>query len=89
MQKQCKIKSETLNLRLYLNLEGVGLLLGEDFGHALGVAVDCVEKPGEGKAEDGSEEEHPDYYLLLDWSHERHVGPKHVHEAQTEEKQTT
>lgn len=66
----------------------VRVLLGEDPGDALRVAVDCVEEPGEGEAEDGSQEEHPDHHLLLDRSHEGHVGPEHVHETQTEEKQT-
>lgn len=64
------------------------VLLGEDSGDALGVAVDRVEEPGEGEAEDGAQEEHPDHHLLLDRSHERHVGPEHVHQPQTEEKQT-
>lgn len=63
------------------------VLLGEDSGDALRVAVDCVEEPGEGEAEDGSQEKHPDHHLLLDRSHERHVGPEHVHQTQTEEKQ--
>lgn len=52
------------------------------------MAVDCVEEPGEGEAEDGSQEEHPDGHLLLERSHERHVGPEHVHQPQTQEKQT-
>lgn len=52
------------------------------------MAVDCVEEPGEWKAEDGSQEKHPDHHLLLDRSHKRHVGSEHVHQAQTEEKQT-
>lgn len=63
-------------------------VLGEDPGDAFRVAVDCVEEPGERETKDGSQEKHPDHHLLLDWSHERHVGPEHVHEAQTEEKQT-
>lgn len=62
--------------------------LGEDSGDALRVAVDCVEEPGEGEAKDGSQEKHPDHNLLLERGHERHVGPEHVHQAQTEEKQT-
>lgn len=45
-------------------------LLGEDSGDALRVAVDRVEEPGEGEAENGSQEKHPNHYLLLDWSHE-------------------
>lgn len=64
------------------------VLLGEDSGDALRVAVHCVEEPGEGEAEDGSQEKHPDHHLLLDRSHERHVGPEHVHQTKTEEKQT-
>lgn len=52
------------------------------------MTVDRVEEPGEREAEDGSEEEHPDYHLLLDRRHKRHVGPEHVHETQKEEKQT-
>lgn len=51
------------------------------------MAVDRVEEPGEGQAEDGSQEKHPDHDLLLDRSHERHVGPEHVHQTQKEEKQ--
>lgn len=61
---------------------------GKDFGHALRVTVDRVEEPGEGEAEDGAEEKHPDHHLLLDWGHERHVGSEHVHETQAEEEQT-
>lgn len=64
-----------------------GVVLGEDSRDPLRVAVDCVKEPGEGQTEDGSQEKHPDHYLLLDWSHERHVGPEHVHQTQTEEKQ--
>lgn len=52
------------------------------------MTVDCVEEPGEGEAEDGAEEKHPNYYLLLEWSHKRHVGSEHVHETQAEEEQT-
>lgn len=52
------------------------------------MTVDRVEEPREGEAEDGSQEKHPDHHLLLDRSHKRHVGSEHVHEAQTEEKQT-
>lgn len=63
-------------------------LLGEDPGHSLRVAVHRVEEPGEGEAEDGAQEEHPDDHLFLDRRHERHVGPEHVHETQTEEEQT-
>lgn len=51
------------------------------------MAVNGVEEPGEGQAEDGSQEKHPDHHLLLNRSHERHVGPEHVHEAQTEEEE--
>jgi len=61
------------------------VLLGEDPGDALGVAVDRVEEPGEGEAENGTQEEHPDHHLLLDRGHEGHVGPEHVHQAQEEE----
>lgn len=68
-------------------LQRRSVLLGEDSGDAFGVAVNCVEEPGEGQAEDGSQEKHPDHHLLLNRSHERHVGPEHVHETQTEEKQ--
>lgn len=63
------------------------VLLGEDSGDALGVAVDGVEEPGEGEAEDGSQEKHPDHHLLLDRRHERHVGPEHVHETEEEKEQ--
>lgn len=62
--------------------------LGEDSGDAFRVTVDRVEEPGEGEAEDGSQEKHPDHHFLLDRSHERHVGPEHVHQTQTEEEQT-
>lgn len=51
------------------------------------MAVNCVEQPGEGQAEDGSQEKHPDHHLLLNRSHERDVGPEHVHETQTEEEE--
>lgn len=63
------------------------VLLGKDPGDALRMAVDCVEEPREGEAEDGPQEKHPNHHLLLDRSHERHVGPEHVHQTQTEEKQ--
>ena len=69
------------------SLFSVWLLLGEDSGDTLRVAVDCVEEPGEGEAEDGSQEKHPDGHLLLERSHKRHVGPEHVHQPQTQEKQ--
>lgn len=65
------------------------VLLGEDSGDAFRVAVDCVEEPREGEAEDGPEEKHPDHHLLLDRSHERHVRPEHVHQTQKEEEQTS
>lgn len=61
--------------------------LGKDPGHALRVAVDCVEEPGERQAENGSQEKHPNHHLLLDRGHKGHVGPEHVHQTQTEEKQ--
>lgn len=51
------------------------------------MTVDGVEEPGEGQAEDGAQEKHPDHHLLLDGSHKRHVGPEHVHQAQAEEEQ--
>lgn len=52
------------------------------------MAVNCVEEPREGEAEDGAQEEHADHHLLLDRRHKRHVGPEHVHQTQTEEEQT-
>lgn len=52
------------------------------------MAVDGVEEPGEGQAENGPQEKHSDHHLLLDRSHKGHVGPEHVHQTQTEEKQT-
>lgn len=51
------------------------------------MAVDCVKEPGEGQAENGSQEERADDNLLLEWGHERHIGPEHVHNAQTEKEQ--
>lgn len=80
------MRNELSGFFFFSTVYSMCVLLGEDSGDALRVAVDCVEEPGEGEAEDGSQEKHPDHHLLLDWSHERHVGPEHVHQTQTEEK---
>lgn len=53
------------------------------------MAVDCVEEPGEGQAEDGAQEERSNHNLLLKRCHKRHVGPEHVHDPQTQEEQAT
>lgn len=51
------------------------------------MAVDCVKEPGEGQAENGPQEERAYNNLLLERGHKCHIGPEHVHNAQTEKEQ--
>jgi len=53
------------------------------------VTVDSVEKPGEAEAQHRPEEEHPKHNLLLERSHEVHVGPQHGQDPQAEEQHKT
>lgn len=64
-------------------------LLGEEPGDSFWMAVNCVEEPGEGEAENGSKEEHPNHHLLLQRCYERHVWPEHVEDSQTQKEYTT
>jgi len=55
----------------------------------LRVTVDGVEKPGEAEAQHRPQEEHPEHHLLLERSHEIHVGPQHGQDPQAEEQNET
>ncbi len=48
-----------------------------------------MKEPGEGQAENGPQEERADDNLLLERGHKRHIGPEHVHNAQTEKEQAS
>ena len=87
--KQLRFSIKGHSFQRHITADGVhGDVLGEHPGDALRVAVDSVEEPGEGEAEDGSQEKHPDHHFLLDRSHQRHVGSEHVHQSQKDENQT-
>lgn len=60
-------------------------LLGEEPGNTFWVAINCVEEPWEGEAEDGSQEEQANHHFLLHRCYEGHVWPEHVEDAQTKE----
>lgn len=64
-------------------------LLGEEPGNTFWVAINCVEKPWEGEAEYGSQEEQSNNHLLLHRCYKGHVWPEHVEDSQTKEEHTS
>lgn len=64
-------------------------LLGEEPGNTFWVAINCVEEPWEGEAENGSQEEQANHHLLLHRCYEGHVWPEHVEDSQTKEEHTS
>lgn len=64
-------------------------LLGEEPGNTFWVAINCVEEPWEGEAEDGSQEEQSNDHFLLHRCYKGHVWPEHVEDSQTKEEHTS